>query len=136
MAKAPAITTEGTGARKAETRPKMGRPSVMTPETETLLCDALLREKTRKKACQVAGVSEDTLSRHLKRSERFATMVKTAEKERGEERYRRYCEQEVIRKRESHLRRSRIAREVWARRKAAGWVWTPPVRRPWSRHYW
>jgi hypothetical protein len=58
-----------------------GRPSVMTEQRETLICDVLREGGTRRNACKCAGISEDTFTRHLKRSEAFALMVVQAEGE-------------------------------------------------------
>src|SRR5262245_35285973 len=64
----------------------MARPTKYTPERRQRLCDALAAGNTRRAACAVAGISDETLARWLGRYVDFVEAVQKAEGD-AEQRY-------------------------------------------------
>jgi hypothetical protein len=58
---------------------RAGRPTKRTPETEKLLLGALQEGNTRTAACQIAGISLDTLARWIVTNADFCGAVLRAE---------------------------------------------------------
>jgi hypothetical protein len=59
----------------------MARPTKFNDERAELICVALRKGGTRKAACDVVGVSQDSFARWLDRYADFADLVKRAEAE-------------------------------------------------------
>lgn len=56
-----------------------GRPTKYSPETVEAICQALREGNTRKDACSVAGISEETFSQWRKRYPEFLDSIEKAE---------------------------------------------------------
>lgn len=57
----------------------MARPSKYNPGVVKIICDALANGETRKRACELAGISEDTFANWIADNSDFSAAVKQAD---------------------------------------------------------